>query len=214
MGFFLVRTSRLAAAVFLFLSPGNTLAQKRIDDQKHVPRRVWNFDGGVFFQTDGGIHENVCFRLAGRVTAPHFFDDLKRIDDDFGTQYRRGKESVATFPDELNLIFVIHDFPCTSQQQTVGERVYLTRGLMSTLHLSLYWKHGIALRPVENVTRTYFSVDPVVPYAGLRAHDLPQKLEWRYSLAVHSADVPLTDSLVLLLRDANNHIVARVAARM
>jgi hypothetical protein len=85
---------------------------------------------------------------------------------------------------------------------------------MSSLHLYLYWKHGVELRPVGSVERKYFAVREVIPEAAAKAHGLPVKLEWAYEYVVPSAGVPLTDSLVLILRDAENHIVARVAARL
>jgi len=52
------------------------------------------------------------------------------------------------------------------------------------------------------------------PQAAAQAHNLPEKFEWSYEYTVPSAGVPLTDSLVLVLRDADNRIVARVAARL
>jgi hypothetical protein len=64
------------------------------------------------------------------------------------------------------------------------------------------------------VERKYFGVREVVPQAMAQAHGLPEKLEWLYEYVVPSAGVPLTDSLVLVLRDEENHIVARVAARL
>ena len=60
---------------------------------RNIPKTIWNFDGGIFLETDGSFNENTCFRLAGRVVSEHFFDNLKRIDDDDGTQYIRGKET-------------------------------------------------------------------------------------------------------------------------
>jgi hypothetical protein len=86
--------------------------------------------------------------------------------------------------------------------------------MMSSLHLYLYWKRGVELRPVENVERKYFGVRELIPEAVAKARDLPEKLEWAYEYIVPSAGVPLTDSLVLVLRDGENHIVARVAARL
>ena len=88
------------------------------------------------------------------------------------------------------------------------------RELMSTLQLYLYWKRGVELRPIANPESKYFSVDPVIPYAAARAHDLPERFQWSYEYAIPSAGVPLTDSLVLVLRTPEGHMVARVAARL
>jgi hypothetical protein len=123
---------------------------------------------------------------------------------------------VTQFPDRVFLAFVVldqHDPTCPPRMENTGSP-YLTRSLMSSLKLYLYWKHGVELRPISDVESKYFSVDPVIPYAAAQAHDLPEKLEWSYLYSVPSANVPLTDSLVLILRTADGHMAARVAARM
>jgi hypothetical protein len=188
--------------------------QKGSEKPKRVPRTIWNFDGGIFLETDGSISETTCFRLAGRLVADHFFDDIKRIDDDRGTRYVRGKESITEFPDQVNLLVVIHDWPCPSQLHGVGVREYLTRDMMSKLKLSLFWKRGVELRPAENFKLSFFSVKPVEPYATELAKELPERLQWEYGLEIPSEGVPLSDSLVLILRRADGRIAARVAARM
>jgi hypothetical protein len=143
-----------------------------------------------------------------------FFDNLKRIDDNQGTRYLRGKEIVTEFPDHLNLLFVIHDQPCTSQLPDPKGRQYLTREMMSTLHLSLFWKRGVDLRPAENVKLKFFSVELIPPYATELAKELPKRFQWAYELEIPSAGVPLSDSLVLIVSRDDGHVVARVAARL
>ncbi|HEX4536471.1 MAG TPA: hypothetical protein VH140_05965, partial [Candidatus Acidoferrum sp.] len=177
-------------------------------------KTIWNFDGGVFLETDGSLSENTCFRLAGHMADKSFFDNLKRIDDNQGTRYVRGKEIVTEFPEHLKLLFVIHDQPCPSQLPDPKGREYLTREMMSTLHLSLFWKRGVALRPTENFKLKFFSVELISPYATELAKDLPKRLQWAYELEIPSAGVPLSDSLVLILRRDDGRIAARVAARL
>jgi hypothetical protein len=180
-------------------------------------KSVWSYEGGLFVMTNGSLLNGPCFRLAGRVTSGDFFDHLKRIDKESGTIFRRGSENVENFPDQLILSFLVHDHydqTCPPREENPGGPKYLTRAMMSSLHLYLYWKRGVELRPVGNVERKYFTVRQIIPQAAARVHDLPEKLEWVYEYVVPSAGVPLTDSLVLVLRDDENHIVARVAARL
>jgi len=40
------------------------------------------------------------------------------------------------------------------------------------------------------------------------------RFEWSYQLLVPSAGIPLTDSLVFIFRTNDEHIAARVAARL
>jgi hypothetical protein len=203
----------LFAVLCLFLaaaSAQDTSAYKKIK----VPRTVWNFDGGIFFDGEGGVYENTCFRVAGHLSAPQFFDDFKRFDSEQGTEYRSGNQVVTQFPSRLLLILNIYDFPCSSQLQNIGTRAYLTRETMSTLDLSLYWKHGVELRPVSDVTPLSTTVTPMVSYEGAHAHQLPGRLKWTYQLGIPGDGVPLTDNLALIIRTKDGRIAARVAARL
>jgi hypothetical protein len=189
-----------------------------LDAASPLPPReksVWNYDGGILLITDGSVSDGPCFRISGRVNAPKFFDNLKRIDhDDADTIFRRGTETITHFPEQLTLAFVVYDHPCSTKLEQTATGMYLTRSLMSSLHLYFYWKRGVDLRPIDNVEAKYFSVDPVMTHTVGHAHDLPEKLEWSYEFAVPSAGVPVTDSLVLVLRGPDGRIAARVAARM
>jgi hypothetical protein len=202
------------AALILCSQPLMGAAQTSRGKPKHIPRTIWNFEGGVFLETDGGASESTCFRLAGRMTAKDFFDDLKRVDDDDGTVFLRGKEHITEFPDRVRLFFVIRDHPCPSQLQDITGRIYLTREMMSKLRLSLFWKRGVELRPVEDFKVSFFEVKPILPYATELAAELPERLQWSYELDIGSADVPLTDGLVLIFRREDGRIAARVAARL
>jgi hypothetical protein len=180
-------------------------------------KSVWSYEGGLFVITNGSLPNGPCFRLAGRVTSGDFFDRLKRIDKESGTIFRSGSEIVENFPEQLTLSFLVHDHydqTCPPRAENPDAPRYLTRAMMSSLHLYLYWKRGVELRPVENVERKYFAVRQIIPQAAAQVHNLPEKLEWAYEYVVPSGGVPLTDSLVLVLRDDENHIVARVAARL
>jgi hypothetical protein len=210
-----VHVARKLLAALLFFSPLlSCAAQKPLDKTKRVPKTVWNFEGGVFLQTDGNLSEETCFRLSGRVTAKGFFDNLKRVDDDEGTRFLRGQEAITEFPELVKLMFVIRDFPCTANLNGGVGRQYLTREMMSKLKLSLFWKRGVALRPIDDFKVTFAAVKQIPPYATELASELHEKLEWMYELDIPSQGVPLTDGLVLIFRREDGRIAARVAARL
>jgi len=202
------KTAGLATLLLLLLAPVASANQSRRD------KNVWNYDGGVFFATDGSLPNGVCFRVSGNIDAPAFFLNLKRINDEKGTIFRRGTEAVTHFPDELFLSFEIHDLPCTPGLRETEARAYLTPEMIGALRVSFYWKRGVDLRPAKNITELHVAVEPIVPYAANLATGLPKRFEWSYQLAVPSKDVPLTDSLVMVFRTANGRIAARVAARL
>ena len=189
-------------------------------DWQHTPRKdpkpeekgSWNLDGGVPFETDGWLKSGECFRVNGIVTAPDFFNNLRRLDTTDGAVYRRGNETVTDLPDELRVHMTIRDFPCTPELQRGGARPALTRETMSNLRLKLFWKNGISLRPVEDYSRTIVSIRAIAPYATDLAAELPERLEWTYLLTVRSAGIPLTDNLVFMIEAPGGHRAARVSA--
>jgi hypothetical protein len=173
-----------------------------------------NYDGGIFFETDGSLSNGACFRVAGRVHSREFFENLKRIDNAQGVTFRRGVQTVTHFPDKIIVCYIIRDHPCDPRFRQEETRVYLTREMMSTVRLSLYWKNGVDLRPIRDSKELSSSVEAVVPYAKALAAELPKRFEWSWVSEVPSAGVPLTDSLVLIFRTPNGRIAARVAARL
>jgi hypothetical protein len=207
------RILSFALATLLAGLPCSSLAQPPRDKEKVV----WNYDGGILLNTNGSIENGPCFHIFGRVTAPNFFDDLKRIDTKEGTIFRRGTENVSTFPDQVTLSFIVYDHfdrTCPPQVDEAGPRVYLTREIMQSMHISLYWKRGIDLRPVGKATVKYFSVDPIVPVTVAPVSNPPERFRWSYEFAIPSAGIPLTDSLVIIFRTPDKRMVVRVAARM
>ncbi|GAC1624616.1 MAG: hypothetical protein PVS2B2_11330 [Candidatus Acidiferrum sp.] len=176
-------------------------------------KTVWNYDGGVFISTEGSIPDGPCFKISIRLTAPVFFDNLKRVDVDDHTIFRRGPEILTHFPEKLDLSFSIRDLPCNLQQQVTAQS-YLTPSAVESLRLSFFWKRGTELRPVQHVSRISSKVDRIPPYATELAKALPEKFEWFSEFDVPGAGVPLTDSLVLIFRSADGKIAARVAARL
>jgi|SRR5579864_2429327 len=214
MGANLLRIASAALAACFVFPSASSPAQKKSKQPKPVETNVQSYYGGVFLIGDGGIPDGPCFRVNGRVTSGQFFNDLKSFDTADGTIFRLGNNEVALFPDKLVLSLTIRDQPCSTGLQPVGTGVYLTQEAMSSIKLSLYWKHGVELRPASKVAMLHFSVDPIQPYAASLAAELPKRYLWSYELGIPSANVPLTDSLVLVFRTSDGRIAARVAARL
>ena len=204
---------RLAAATLLLVLPLHACPPTNSNTHGR-DKTVWNYSGGVLLETDGSLPEGPCFRLTGKVTEPEFFENLKREDSNSGTVYRRGNEIVTEFPRALHLTFLMYDMPCDNQLKAIGSRVYLNRALMGKLHLGFFWKRGTELRPASGVALKTFEIHALPHYAEQQVKDLPEKYEWWFDFDVPSESVPITDSLVLIVLTANNHIAARVAARL
>jgi hypothetical protein len=202
------KTAGLSLLCFLLLVPPASTGQFKRD------KNIWNYDGGVVFATDGALPNGVCFRVSGDVNAADFFNNLKRVDDERGTVFRRGTELVSEFPETLDVSFSIRDEPCSRGLRENAPRTYLTREMMGQLQLLIYWKHGLNLRPVKDVKEVEARLERIVPFARGLAAELPVRFEWSYQLLVPSAGVPLTDSLVFVFRTTEERVAARVAARL
>lgn len=213
MGAYFPRISCLALAV-LHLFTYAVPSQKKPKHPKKEKAQIENYYGGVFLVGDGGIPNGPCFRINGRVTSGSFFDQLKSYSTDYGTTFRLGTKAVTQFPENVVLSLLIHDEPCSYGLQPVGTGTHLTKEVMSSLKLSLYWKAGVDMRPAERVTALHFSVDPMQTYTDTAATDLPKRYLWSYEFAIPSGGVPLTDSLVLIFRTSSGRMAARVAARL
>jgi hypothetical protein len=215
MGAHLQRICLLAIAAALVLLPAGAQAPKKTKKPKPADPKVENYYGGVFLIGDGGIENGPCFRVNGRVTSSDFFNQLKSYESDDGTIFKTGTNEVTQFPDRLLLSLTIRDQPCGYGLQPVGTGNYLTKEVMGALKLSLYWKHGVDLRPAGKIAVLALTADPIQPYAtGNLAAELPKRYLWSYELGIPSAGVPLCDSLVLVFRTPDGHIAARVAARL
>lgn len=190
----------LSLAVLLLFSPVAPSLAAKFSDEKSV----WNYGDGLQMMTEGQISSGPCFSINGRVAAPHYFENLKRVDTKTGTTIRRGKHVVTQFPETLHLSFILYDLPCTMQK--ADTRTYLTHALVSTLRLSFYWKRGMDMRPVSVVVLKLFET--------CRLAGLPERFGWEFDFDLSSAGVPVTDSLVIILRTPDGHIAARAAARM
>ena len=210
---------------FLTASPAPSL-QSRIEDRVNkadasskkapkVPKRtVWNLDGGAFFITDGHLENGSCFRLSGQVTAPDFFDGLRRVDTDEGTTYFLRDQIVTEFPDEIFVTLHVLDAPCSLDLKDTAVRPPITAEIIGALRLNFYWKAGVAMRPVESSKRTAASIRRLTPYSAQAAEELAPRFEWNYSFVIQSAGVPLNNDLVFIIENEDHKIAARTAARL
>lgn len=207
------RTSLLIAAISL-AATASSASQKAPKDTKPLPRTVWNLEGGAFFSTDGQIPNGPCFRMLGQVWSPGFFDNLKRVDDNEGTKYVRGREIVTEFPPRLDISITIHDFPCSFQLREKVFGPWLTKEDVGKLRLRLYWKRGVELRRTMWVAEPRLLIRTLQPNIKPEANDLPERYEWNITFALPSDGVPIEDSLVLMLEAADGTVAARTSARL
>src|SRR5215475_5198226 len=181
---------KVAAQIGLFLAlavlcPFALLAaQKNPKDLKPLPKTVWNLDGGAFFATDGKVPDGPCFRMTGQVTALGFFEKLKRVDDDHGSTYSRGEETVTEFPPRLDVSILIHDFPCSLDLKNKSFGPWLTKEDIGKLKLKLFWKRGVELRRTNWVETPRLLVRALEPNVKPAEGALTERYEWNIQFAL------------------------------
>src|SRR5260370_33543062 len=89
--------SGVAAVLFLLVPAlrASPAQQKSKNKEKPIKKQVLDFDGGILFQTDGGLSELTCFQVTGRPTAPAYLDDLERTDHWNAPLYLSGQEQLT-----------------------------------------------------------------------------------------------------------------------
>src|SRR5262249_8326428 len=108
----------------------------------------------------------------------------------------------------------IYDLPCSIK---IGEKMPappLTRELMSSLRLKLYWKRGVALLPTAKLIDPRLTVRQLEPNIKPETDDLPPRSACLYDFALPSEGVPIEDSLVFPFETAGGTGVARTSARL
>ena len=203
-----------AALALAALAASSLPAQKSPKELRPVARTVWNLEGGAFFATDGRIPDGPCFRMNGQVTAPDFFDNLKRIDDASGTKYQRGAEHVTEYPQKLEVSILLHDFPCSLKLNERGFAPPLTKEDVGKLRLRLYWKHGVELRPAAHFQDPVLHIRRLDANITPQANDLQERYEWNFTFTLPSEDVPIEDSLVFTFETSDGAVAARTSARL
>src|SRR5215467_4760876 len=134
------------ALVFFFSwGPGAPARQAKHEKHEGRDKIVGNYDGGVFFGTDGSLPNGVCFLIQGRMSSGDFFNGLKRVETNQGTVFQRDAKTVKDFPDFVTVSFSIRDELCPTELQHIGTRKYMTQKMMDDMQLSIYWKHGVDL---------------------------------------------------------------------
>jgi hypothetical protein len=86
--------------------------------------------------------------------------------------------------------------------------------MLDSLRVSVYWKHGVDLRPARNIKVIGANVERLLPYAASLAAELPRRYQWSYQIVVPSAGVSLLEGLAFVFRIPDGRLAARVAARL
>jgi len=81
---------------------------------------------------------------------------------------------------------------------------------MSSLHLDVFWKDGVHVKPV----REFSQKAPVPKDVDDLTSSLPKMKMWTYALSVHDDGIPLTSHIIVVISSSGGHTVARLSAQI
>jgi hypothetical protein len=114
-----------------------------------------------------------------------------------GTEFHRGKSVIDRFPDEVMVELTVTD--CASPYAAP-----VSRDILGSMQFSAEWRRGVEERPVSGLYVPRTRSRDGLPDSG----DTVQVFE----LSIQSADVPLTDQLVLTISSPDGKKVAEFVA--
>ena len=137
-----------------------------------------------------------CWRMSAEIIDSSLAK-LRKKRSAAGTEFHRGKNVVDRFPDELMVEVSVTD--CASPYT-----VPVSREILGSMQFEAQWRRGTEERPVSGLY-----VPRVRSKEGLAETSDTVQI---YELSVQSADVPLTDQLVLRVSSADGKKIAEFVA--
>jgi hypothetical protein len=153
---------------------------------------------------------SMCLLLSAGVESGTFFESLTSHQKQGEQTFRVGSEEVRFYPEHV--LLKLRGFLDTCGPREKGRYrsdLRLDSDFMTSLQFKTHSKHGFDMRTVEAKTEKKGRIaDP--DFARLS----PSTDAWEYELSIASEDVPLTDSLVLLILDAKGTELSRLSGRV
>jgi hypothetical protein len=152
---------------------------------------------------------SMCLLLSAELESGRFFESLTTHQKQGKQTFRVGSEEVRFYPEHVLLKLRGYLDRCGPREEgRYRNDLRLDSDFMTSLRFRTYWKHGFDMRTVDAKTEKQGrTVDP--DFARLS----PSTDVWEYELSITSENVPLADSLVLLIFDANGTELSRLSGR-
>jgi hypothetical protein len=174
--------------------------------------RAQNAQNGRMSLGVDSIHtdENMCLMLGATAAAGDFFKDLRARDTSEGRTFQKHAKVVRSFPERLTVKIVAGLDSCVGNKKELDcDRCEfrLNDEFMSSLQFEAYWKHGFDMQKAE-----------VEVLSAERSNDLarvePSAKLWNYELSVKSENIPLSDSLAVVILTPDGRVVSRLSGRL
>ena len=189
----------IASWISLFLLLGCGLIYGDAGKQPNIPLGV------------DSIHasNDLCLMIGARAVSGEFFRGIQTKRKNGEPVYRKKGKVITVFPRRLTVYIDAGFDRCTGPGPKDCDRCdfRFSASFMDSLRFEAYWKHGFDTQKAElGVLSTEKSNDlsRLAPNAEL----------WKYALSIESENVPLTDSLVIIVLSPDGRVVSRLSGKL
>jgi hypothetical protein len=149
--------------------------------------------------------EDMCVMLGGRAVAEDFFKGLQAHKSGERRTFKRHGKIVRFFPAQVIVKIEAGVAPCTGKSTLACDRCdfRFDDEFMKSLQFDAFWKRGFDQRKAALGVLSEEESDDLAPTAKL----------WEYEFSVNSKDVPLTESLLVVLHAPDGRIVSRLSGK-
>jgi hypothetical protein len=152
---------------------------------------------------------DMCLILGGSAESGDFFKQLRKRETRRGEVFKNASgQKVMTFPERLTVKIDAALDKCAGPGTSSCDRceLPLSTEFMNSVQFDAYWKYGFEIQKADiDVLSVERSNDlaPIAPNAEL----------WKYELSIRCKNIPLTDSLVVVLHTPDGKIVSRLSGK-
>jgi hypothetical protein len=152
---------------------------------------------------------DVCLMLGAKAVARDFFKGLRARDTPEGRAFQKHGKAVKSFPERLTVKIDAGFDSCVGKTVLDCDRcdLRLNDVFMNSLQFAAYWKHGFDMQKAE-----------MEVLSAEQSNDLarvePSAKLWKYELSVKSENIPLSDSLIIVILTPNGRIVSRLSGKL
>jgi hypothetical protein len=149
--------------------------------------------------------EDMCLMLGARAVAEDFFKGLEAHKSGDRRTFKRHGKTVKFFPAQVIVKIEAAVAPCARKITLPCDRCdfRFDEEFMKSLQFDAFWKSVFDQRKAELGVLSEDESRDLAPTAKL----------WVYEFSVNSNDVPLTESLLVVLRAPDGRIVSRLSGK-
>ena len=162
-----------------------------------------------------------CPVFAALLSADDFFEGLEVRQTPLGPEYRKGSQVMTEFPQRVNVSVKTWVWKCGTAQP---EDPALAKSVLEKLRLEASWKSGMKTRPVKEwsvrlrkPSLQEWMEDPAtkkLKEMGLEPRDPDADGVWLFELTIRDEKIPLSDSLIIIIKTEDGKLAARFAGRL